>query len=451
MRRRLLTLSMGVIAVGALVFAYALAVQAPPASHVASPTSAPPSPIAMQAAPTAPAAATREPSAPLKPDAWADEPFLVHTEASLAAYNMANGVRLFGLPPGLLSADGKRYVTLADGGTLTQYDVSSGRALQQSIVPGTQHWQLSAIDATGRWAALTRVPTDVEKSVWTKASKWQTDIQVVDLGATNANLEQSFRLDGNFDVDALGPGGASLYLIEHVPAVNPEHYLIRLLNLQTGRLQDGALRDKLAQDDLMTGLAWSSLGTPDGNYLLTLYLDTVRHVAFIHTLDLVNQFPVCIDLPSGSGDLDLLKQYTLAVTPHSTTVYAANAALGVVAEISMQSKQVSHVETFAPNALGIPFDNARSTPAAGSVLSRDVSKLFFTRGWDVWSYDTGSRKVDGPILVNAPIASLGLSGDGRRLYIASAQDPVLVFDSANGAPLSFPSTATSMSGQDTKQ
>ena len=126
---------------------------------------------------------------------------------------------------------------------------------------------------------------------------------------------------------------------------------------------------------------------------------------------------------------------------------------GVVADVSLLTRSVHHVTTFTPNTFGVKPPDTLSTPTGRSVVSGDAARLFFTTGWDVWTYDARAGKVDGPTLVNAPVADLAVSGDSRRLYVATAKDPalplnepVLVFESVSGEPLAFPRAATSMNG-----
>src|SRR5438105_8675829 len=85
----------------------------------------------------------------------------------------------------------------------------------------------------------------------------------------------------------------------------------------------------------MTGYAWGAVGTPRGDWLLTLYLDTLRHSAFVHALNLVDEFAFCIDLPSEGGDFKTLKQYALTLSPSGSLLYASNAALGLVSQIGL--------------------------------------------------------------------------------------------------------------------
>jgi len=169
------------------------------------------------------------------------------------------------------------------------------------------------------------------------------------------------------------------------------------------------------------------VASPDGRWLLTLYLNTSRNVAFIHALNLVDKFPVCIDLPSGNGDFEQLEYYSLTLDPAGRTVYAANATLGVVAEVSLANFQVIRTSEFAAAALTETTPEAEpEAPTNYSVLSKDGQMLYFTSGRDVWRYDTQSGEVSGPYLSDTPIKSLGLSEDNQRLYVATDQQPLVL-------------------------
>ena len=84
-----------------------------------------------------------------------------------------------------------------------------------------------------------------------------------------------------------------------------------------------------------------------------------------------------------------------------------------------------------------------------SVMSADGSRLFFTNGHQVWAYDIIAKTVSAPYLAEtapvqgalvqgAPIKGLAVSGDGARLVVAWAGQPLQMFDAASGAALAFP-------------
>jgi hypothetical protein len=363
---------------------------------------------------------------------WPSQLFLVRPEGAkgpLVAYDMADGRQRFKLPAGLLSADEAHYFTAVLEGESTSiqaYDVTTGRLRESWTVNG--RWALQSISAAGQWLALRRVVPAGLQQFWAITNQWQTEMQIVD--TTSGQTSHTFTLDGNFEVETISVAGDGLFLIQHLPAANPDHYLVRFYDPEVGDLWEAPLRDKRFTDQVMAGLAWSGIGSPDGQWLLTLYLNTQRNVAFIHTLNLVDRYPVCIDLPSGAGDFELLKYYTVALAGDGRTVFAVNPALGVVVEVSLETFEVVHTTEFTAYK-GIELD----APLSQSVLSDDGRWLYFTDGRSAWLYDVKTREVSGPLVTDQSIEGLGVSEDGQRLYVARAGQPVMVVDTASGQVL----------------
>jgi hypothetical protein len=398
------------------------------------------------AAPAAPSDAPQREAQPLPPvaptaapeqAAWPSELFLVRpagAKGPALAYDMADGGERFALPAGMLSADGNRYYAVEanqTGSVLRAFDPRTGSLLDEFVVEG--QWALSGVSPTGKRLALTRIVGEGEKKVWASTHQWQTDLQIVD--AENGEPVHLLSLDGNFEVETVSADGKSLFLVQHLPTVNPDHYLIRLYDLSREALVADPLRSKTS-DEVMAGLAWDGIASPNGKWLLTLYLSTRRNVAFVHTLNMVDKFPVCIDLPSGQGDFDQLKHYTLTLSPDGQTVYATNPVLGVVAEVSLNASQVTRTVLFEP---GIPsIDYASDAPVGRSVISADGQTLYFTSGYAIWPYATRAGRLSSPYAVEGHVLGLGLSSDGKRLYVARAAQPLLALDAASGQPLSFP-------------
>ena len=355
-------------------------------------------------------------------------------KGDLIGYSLTTGEALFTLPPGQLAADGTRYLSAeamdATGDTwLNVYDPLTGQLRFGWLYDGD--WTLGGISASGRYVALSSVPTSGQRSLWTKQGGWQTDLIVVDLDA--GPTPHRFTLRGNFEVEVLSARGDALFLVEHLPAAAPDHYIIRYYDLILNELS-GRLVDKRAVDEVMAGLAWDFVASPDGAWLLTLYLSTNREVAFVHTLNLVNRFPVCVDLPSGFGEFDLLKHYTLALTPDNRRLFAANPALGAIAVIDLDQTKVVDVATFEPatgQALAAADRRSRSAVGAGG-------RFFFTGGEDVWTYDAAADRVGAALAVPGPIIGLGLAPDERHVLVARPDAPLLALDAATGTVAGFP-------------
>ncbi len=388
-------------------------------------TAEPPTPAtanALRALPTpthlpspAPASTPRASSTPTPRPPTPTELFLARPSGPLGeliAYNLADRRILWQLPPGMASADSQHYYTAHSGNddtVIDRFDLSTGGRTGQFHVFG--HWAISGVSYQGQWLALTRIMDADEVRAWSVGKHWQTDVQIV--AATSGGVMHSLHLDGNFDVETISGSGDALFLIQHLPALNPDHYLIRLYDLAHDTLQADPLRAKGA-DEIMAGFAWQGVASPDGRWLLTLYLSTKRDTAFVHTLDLVNHLPVCIDLPSGTGNFSKLKNYTMALAADGQTLYATNTSLGIVAEVSLQSYQVVRTVKFPPGP-ATAYDSG--IPLSSSVLSKDGGVLYFTDSHSVWSYDTKNHTVIA--LPHSPVrlAGLGISNDGQHLLL----------------------------------
>jgi hypothetical protein len=320
----------------------------------------------------------------------------------LLGYDMPSARERFRLPPGLASPDGHSFFGAHrhPGRThVVAYDSRSGVPRRSFDVRGG--WKLRAVSPTGAFLVLMRRARGV------------TSVRVVDAGS--GRLASRVALPGRFDVEAVSADGSSMFLVEHLPA---GAYRIRLYDLAGGALAGRTLSAKGAEE-IMAGYAWGGVATPDGRWLLTLYLSSRRDVAFVHTLNLEKKFALCLDLPSGSGDAATLKAYGVALSPDGSKLYAANPALGVLAELDLADGPVVRtVAQFAPAAA------SRRTQV---VVSEDGRSVYFSNGRAVWRHRSGAAAVERLRVDASAITGLGASRDGTRVFVAPAGErPVAV-------------------------
>jgi hypothetical protein len=330
------------------------------------------------------------------------------------AYDPESGARVFSLPPGITSADGVSHVTaaaLSRRTVVTRYRVASAAIASSMIVDG--RWRLAGVSPDGRFAALARQPAD----------RRRTEVAIASTPA--GRVVHRLDLRGNFEVETVSRDGKRLFLIEHLPGTGSPRYLVRLFDLSRDRLASKPLRGK-GEPSVMAGLAWSGVGSPDGRWLLTLYLNTGRNVAFVHALDLVRSSPLCIFLPS-DGTFATLKRYGLTLSPDGRRLYATNAALGAVAEIDLATRKVVRTAHFR---------GTRSLSGPGSLtgtISRNGRTLYFSPGRDLWAYDTAYGVVRGPYRTGGPVAGFGFAAGDRRVHALRADGRMLTFVAATGA------------------
>jgi hypothetical protein len=327
------------------------------------------------------------------------------------AYDPRSGRRVFSLPPGITSADGFWHVGTGVGrlGTVvSRYLVAAGSLEGSALIEG--RWRLQGVSPDGHFAALVRR---------------RTEVAVVDL--FRSRVAHRLRLHGRFEVETISQDGKRLFLIEHLPTSGAPRYLVRLFDLSRGRLASKPLRGA-GEPSVMAGLAWSGIGSPDGRWLLTLYLSTGRNLAFVHALDLERSSPLCIFLPSGRS-FGALKRYGLTLSPDGERLFATNAAIGAVAEIDLATRKVVRTSRFpaAPRTVG--------PTALTGTISRNGRTLYFSPGRDLWAYDAAYGIVRGPYRTGGPIAGFGFGAGDSRVHALRTDGRLVSFDAATGRRL----------------
>src|SRR5688500_9743067 len=330
---------------------------------------------AKEATPTAPA---RSAGVFLASTAGASGPVTAYDGASLG--------RRFELPRGVRAADGTAHFALL-GSELHRYDPLTGRRTRSYELNGK--WSLAAVSATARWVVL---------------SRGTTEVQVLD--TQTGAIAHRLTLRGVFLVETISSEGDFLFLQQNFV---DGRYAVRGYDLAAGTLLQGSLATK-GETVLMEGVAAGTVASPDGRWLLTLYVDTKRNAAFVHALNIVDRFPLCIDMPPcPKCTVAQLRRWALALAPDGRTLFAANPAIGRVAEVHLPTSRVIHQSRFTPDP------GARETRTA---ISSDGSRFVFTNGEAVWSYDTHRGYARTVTTGVESIADLGVSADGSRLFLA---------------------------------
>jgi len=102
-------------------------------------------------------------------------------------------------------------------------------------------------------------------------------------------------LPGSFEFDALSPDGSRLYVAQHVPGPLEDRYQVRVVTTATGVMDEAIIVDKRNLDAAMAGRPIDQARRASG-LVLTLYRGAEH--PFIHALDSVEAWAVCIDLPA---------------------------------------------------------------------------------------------------------------------------------------------------------
>ena len=113
--------------------------------------------------------------------------------------------------------------------------------------------------------------------------------------ATLKSPAKLVELQGDFDYDAVSPTLDTLYLVSHFSVERPDQYAVRSYNVAAGTLDEQIVADKSAVlEGPMAGRPISRATSESGEWVYTAYRG--EH-AFVHALNTVGKYAVCIDLP----------------------------------------------------------------------------------------------------------------------------------------------------------
>jgi hypothetical protein len=217
--------------------------------------------------------------------------------------------------PGIAVAGGAHVVAVAKpGGAATQLRLvrdRDGAVLRTRVLPanvGVPTVTFSGL-VEGTWAKGRRLV--LASSVY--EDRIRTRFVVVDT-RTLAPL-RTIALAGMYAFDAVSSDGRRLFVLQFPGGVQGGiRYVVRSVDLRTGKLEPGAIVDKTEPAERMNGIALARAWSRDGAWAYTLYNGGTSH-AFVHALDTRTRVARCIDLPWSGEAQSVLDGVRLAVTP----------------------------------------------------------------------------------------------------------------------------------------
>lgn len=230
-------------------------------------------------------------------------------------------------------------------------------------------------------------------------------------------------LDGNYEPEAVSVDGSTLFVIRYLPALRPDRYQVRQVDVASGEVGAVYTPDAELQQS-MGGTARVQAASADGTRLYTLYTleDGHSEHAFIHTLALDELWAHCIDLPAGFTT-DARTATGLALSPDGDRLYVANSSIGRLAEIDTDTLQV--VRT-AP----LDIDHFGPTTA----VHDGASTLYVTSGSSLVTVDLESLTQTASWLLDDAVRGLQVAAEAGRVYVGH-RDEVSVVDAATGEEL----------------
>jgi hypothetical protein len=411
------TLLTGLAGLTSLAFLMTACFASAPGKNPAEPSSAG-GPVVASPTPTA---AASSPIVPDSPDAWLavgrkGEPGL---EVILASTRE----RMLELPTGIpISSEWGRIVTAETKGASTvvrDLVVQPGFGGESITIGGS--WRLPKIGSDPVPVGLSdNLSTIVLAENVEPGTDGRTRFAVLAKGFPRP--ARIIELRGRFTYDVLSPDGSVLYLIEHVDAAAGGRYRVRAVELASGRLREEIVVSKGNVEEGMAGYPLAQFRHAAGG-VLTLYRGPEH--PFIHALNSVDGWAICIDLPAtGALDAAAAADWGLAPTPDGHTLYAINATLGLVVEVNPTSDfgilRSASVKPLAAAGSGIAlakFGHQQSGPTGRRVVvGPDGRTIYAAGGAGIMAIDAASLKVKGTFEVGKSVDALAVTPDGGTLF-----------------------------------
>jgi hypothetical protein len=316
----------------------------------------------------------------------------------LHAFDLESDARRFSLPSGVLSADGRTFVSSARAKakrtTVARFHAPTGKLQRASSVRG--RWQAVAVSADGSRYVLSR------------RRRGTTELRVAG---------SRYSLRGNYEVEALS--GPRLFLVHW----RNQGYELQQLDLDTRRLGPTRLAEP---DEKMSGTAVSAVATRDGRWLLTLYVKADGE-SFVHALDLRSGIAHCVDLPL-KGDYGTVWATALTLSPDERRLYLASPLLGRVTTVDLSALEVAGIVRFRPvNAMNYTFGIGPS-----AAVSPNGRMLAFVTARGLWLVDMAYGVIRGPRPLRTYVLGVGFTPDGRKAVAVTAARGRVVFEAATG-------------------
>lgn len=242
-------------------------------------------------------------------------------------------------------------------------------------------------------------------------------------------------LPGAFEFDALSPDGSLLYVVEHLPGPPAGHYQVRTVETATGRLRPEVIVDKTDVSEEMAGWPVAQARRSDG-LVLTLYRGAEH--PFIHALNSIDSWAICLDLPAtGAEDADAALDWGMAAKLNGDLL-AINATLGLAVEVDPLDFAIRRSVPFEPSAArGIvlaKFGHQPTGPVGRRVVAAPDGSAFYAAGpGGIVRLDPKSLGVTSRFLEGSSVESMAVTPDGGTIYaLMAAGGRIVKLDAASG-------------------
>lgn len=202
-------------------------------------------------------------------------------------------------------------------------------------------------------------------------------------------------------------------------------------------MDEAVIVDKRNLDESMGGWPITQARHSNG-VVFTLYRGA--EYPFIHALNSMEAWAVCLDLPAaGADDAEAALDWGLVQSADGGAVFAVNATLGLAAEVDPSELTIRRTTAFAVPTVAAGISLAKFGHQEGGpvgrrvVVSPDGSTIFAAGSGGIVRLEADRLTVTATLLEGASVGALALTPDGATIYaLLQADGRIVKVDVASG-------------------
>lgn len=362
---------------------------------------------------------------------------LAQTSTGLTLIDARGGA--VAMPPrrGALATDGSAIAWARPGGAGTRLEVWREAGSPAYAVTLLGQLTPRVVAPGGAWVALTTGSAE-GGTPYRPTGRDATTVVIAD----NTGELRRLTLPGCVEPEAFSAEGERLFVLDYLPPRQPDRYRVRMIDLATGTFNPLLTRDKTVvpagAEEEMRGEGRQAVFASASQLLFTLYTHQPDHEhtrnlisgrpgnpdvhAFVHTLSTQIGFAYCIDLPAPFG---LSPAAAHAIALWRGDPYVVDTRSGTIARLDGEKLTVAALGQCAADPSGGP---------AGAAVAPSGTVLYVGAGPAVRLIDTDTLKTTATWTLASPVRGLGLSQDGRRLWVGH-DTGITALDAVSGQPV----------------
>jgi len=365
--------------------------------------------------------------------ASADDRLLVVDEAGvISLLDPETGETIFEVPGATATPDRSALLTTETTGdhtVLESRDPVTGLVTGSTILDGGG---LTVRTVSPQGQAVALMPGPRGAGIYEPEPRERTDLTVSYL---DDRASRTYDLPGNIEPEMFSYDETGLFVLEFVPPTDPDSYYVRRLDLLDGTMSDTGA-PQVGLNPKMRGKARASVLHPEGDQLFTLYTlpqtgDPVFDpeadgatplYAFIHVIDLKEDWSYCIFLPDPIGTVDEAT-VGMGISPDGAEVIVADPSTATLARVDtddltvIEAIQVEKLRDLdAKVAVAIAGDGTVYLGSGPMLLELTRPRLQASRAWSQ----------------EATISGLSISASGDELRVGGG-GAITLLDRSTGS------------------